>query len=216
MADEVIVPDPTPPADPPQDPPQDPPADPPADPKDPAATPPEEDNEEPEKYDTTPPAKKTEEKPPADDTELPEEDQKAIEKLVEKKYGKYFASIEQQAEFQHKARVESELSKILTDNPEYKPYEAKIRKFVTHENRAEFIKNGLPVKVVVNEAIAPYLQKIGAEKAKAADIKANTIKVNGEQKGNETKGKVDYASMTSEQIREMGEQVKAGRYTTQA
>lgn len=214
MPEEEVI-SPTPPADPPKDPPADPPGDgtPPSDPpKD------EDDGADPDKFDSPAAAPKKEEKPKVgedDEDDLDDADEKRIEKAVEKKYGSAFKELETIRENQHKDKVEADLAKILNANPEYKQYEARIRRFVNHDNRSGLIKQGLPVRTVVIEAIEPYLQKIGAEKAKAADEKANKERGGGDQKEAAPTGKVDYTTMSAKEIEEMGEQVKSGRYKPQ-
>lgn len=96
-----------------------------------------------------------------DDGEPDPEDVKVIEKVAKKIMAPYEAKAQAQ-------QIETDIQAELTTHPEYKPYEKQIRAFVTHENRIGFIKNGLPVSSVVLEAIAPYLQKIGAEKERLA------------------------------------------------
>lgn len=204
---------PTPPADPPQDPPADPPATPPADANSDEFV---DDNANPDKYsigdeESTPPAT-----PPAGDAnEVPEEDEVAIKKVVSKEMEGVTKQLNSVTDRLYRQSVETDLTKIMDQHPEYKPYEARIRRFVTHDNRFKLIKQGLPVNTVVIEAIAPYLQKIGAEKVKAADEKANKIKVNGQGQQPAAPGKPDYSKMTNQQITEMGEAVKSGRYQAQ-
>ena len=96
-----------------------------------------------------------------DDGEPDPDDVKVIEKVARK----IMAPAVAQAEAM---RIETELQAELGKHPEYKPYEKQIRTFVNHENRIGFIKNGLPVSSVVLEAIAPHLQKIGAQKERDA------------------------------------------------
>lgn len=109
--------------------------------------------------------------------------------------------------------VEAEIRAELELHPEYKKYEARIRRFVNHPNRAELIRQGLPVSTVALEAIAPYLQKIGAQKAKKADAEA-AVTANGgtSQRPTTTDKKLDVSKMTNKQIEELNEQVKSGRY----
>lgn len=109
-------------------------------------------------------------------------------------------------------RITNEVKSIIEEHPEYKPYAAKIQKWVTHPNRIDFIKKGFPVNSVVLEAIAPHLEKIGAEKARLADKKARES--GGD--GTSTKPKVattqtDFKSMSMKDISDMAERVKSGR-----
>lgn len=202
--------DQTPPADLPADPPADgdtpadgedstPPADsstPPADP-----TPPADDGAEPEGAVSTPPADDD-----TDDLTTPE-DKTEISKQVKKAIAPLEDTI-------FKGRIETELQGILAENPEYKPFEARIRRFVTHANRAPLIKQGLPVKTVVLEALAPHLQEIGAAKSKAADDKANLAKDGGSAARPSDAGNKlpDFSTMSPQEIEKIGEQVKSHTY----
>lgn len=141
-----------------------------------------------------------------EDEELDPEDKDAIGKAVKKAIAPLEDTI-------HSNKVETELNNIFTQNPEYKPYEARIRRFVTAPNRSIMIKQGLPVKTVVIEALAPVLEQLGATKRKAADDKANQARVDGGSERPAAGGKLpDFSKMTPDEIREVGEQVKSGRY----
>lgn len=114
-----------------------------------------------------------------------------------------------------KQTVDTKLNQILGQNPEFAPYKAKIEKWVNHPNRLTFIKQGLPLKAVVMEAIADDLQRIGAEKAKKADADANATKTGGTTPPVREAGAVDYNKMTPAQIERMAEDAKAGRFMPQ-
>lgn len=175
------------------------------------------DNADPDKYsigDDAPLDNKPPTDPPAEN-EVPDEDEAAIGKVVDKRLDGVTKQLNAVTDRMYRQSVETDLSKIMGQHPEYKPYEARIRRFVTHDNRFKLIKQGLPVNTVVIEAIAPYLQKIGAAKVKAADEKANKTKVNGQQQQATTPDKQDYSKMTNQQITEMSESVKSGRYKAQ-
>src|ERR1035437_6259475 len=109
-----------------------------------------------------------------DDEDLADEDKDLIGKAVKKAIAPLENTI-------YNNTVNTELNNILTQNPEYKPYEARIRRFVTAPNRKDLIKAGLPVRSVVIEAIAPFLQQIGAKMVKTADAKADLTKDTGSQ-----------------------------------
>lgn len=147
-----------------------------------------------------------------DDEDLPEEDKKMIDKHINKRISSFEEKQRQSEELLHKQQVQSELSDILSKNPEYKPYEARIRKWVEHPNRAGFIKSGLPVASVVSEAIAPYMMKIGAERERIAREKADKSKDGGNQQKPKSPDAPDYSSMSNEEISSMAEQIKSGRY----
>ena len=145
-----------------------------------------------------------------EDSEFDPYDPEKAKEFIKKQTEKANEPLKEQL-FQQK--VESKLSKILTDNPEYAPYEKRIRNFVNHPNRAKMIRQGLPVNTVVLEAVAPYLQKMGAKKAKIADAEADKTKSNGNNKpAVEPKGGNKYAGMSNDEISKMADQVKSGRY----
>lgn len=143
------------------------------------------------------------------DDEYDPYDPEKAKAFMQKQAEKAFEPIKEQM---FKQNVESTLSKILTDNPEYKPYEKRIRNFVNHENRIGMIRQGLPVKTVVFEALAPYLEKIGADKLRKANEEADRTKGGGNTPTpTENKGS-DFKSMSNKEIANLAEQVKSGRY----
>ncbi len=112
-----------------------------------------------------------------------------------------------------KQTVEHEIATIISKNPDYKPYEDRIRSFVNHPSRSGMIKNGLPIQTVALEAIAPYLERIGAEKARKADADAKaTADVGTSRRPTGASGGPDFKNMTPAQIQEVNELVKSGRY----
>lgn len=139
--------------------------------------------------------------------EISPTDEKFITKIVDKRLSPLANTLTS-------TRIETELQNIFANNPEYKTYEARIRRFVTHQNRIELIKQGLPVKTVVIEALEPYLQKIGAEKSRLADEKANRSRVEGGSSVPQEGTLPDVSKMSSMDIQQMAEQIKAGRYKT--
>lgn len=110
-------------------------------------------------------------------------------------------------------RINVELGQILSSNPEYKPYEQRIRRWVNHPNRRQFIESGLPLQSVVLEAVSPYLSQIAIDKAKQADQEAaSKTTQTSTVTPKAPSGQPDFKSMTSKEITEMGELVKSGRY----
>lgn len=60
-----------------------------------------------------------------------------------------------------------ELNNFLGENPHFKPYKAKIERFMKHETRRH-----LPVSTIAMEAVGPAeIMKIGARLARQADVK---------------------------------------------
>lgn len=148
-------------------------------------------------------------KPPDDQVDMldPVKAKEYIDKTVK-------GAVSTVSESVHKQQVEAEVAAVLAQNPEYKPYEDRIRTFVNHPNRAGLIKNGLPVATVALEAVAPFLQKIGAEKARKADEAAKATADAGitTRPSNAGGGKPDFKNMSAKEIEKINADVKAGRY----
>ncbi len=170
----------------------------------------EDDGAEPEGASVT---KKVDEKADSEnedeDEYLTQEDEDKIGKIVKKQLAPFTDTIVKQG-------IESELNNILIQNPEYKPYEARIRRFVSHQNRLPMIKQGLPVKSVVLEAVSPYLEKIAIARSKAADEKAAKTSSEGssERPSEKTSKFPDISKMNNKEIEQMSDLVKQGRYKT--
>ena len=69
---------------------------------------------------------------------------------------------------------EKELQTFLQANPDFKPFEAKIRRYSQHQNRA-----GVPIKAIAYEVAGDKLMALGAKRAKAADDKARQTQTGG-------------------------------------
>lgn len=108
--------------------------------------------------------------------------------------------------------ISSELSKYFTDNPEAKEYQSHVEKFVKHEQRLKFIKSGLPVSAVIAEALAPYMQKIGAIKAKRADEEANRTRDTNNNSRPSNAGEIDFSKMSNTEIKKLAQRVVNGQY----
>lgn len=93
------------------------------------------------------------------DDEIAPEDEQLVEKIVDKK-------LEPLLEERRKAEDDSAIKDYLAENPELKPFEAKVRRFMKHESRAH-----LPVGTIFLEAAgSDFFMKMGAKRAqKAAD-----------------------------------------------
>lgn len=193
-----------------------PPATPPADPPTPPATPP------------TPPATPPEDK--IDDTANPDVDKvdddkvddlktddldmldpknvgKVVDQRVEQRLGKI-------RETMAETRIAAELNNELATHPEYKPYEKRIRNWVNHPNRKFFIAKGFPVKSVILEAIAPYLERIGAEKLKVATDKAKKTTTDGQTTVPPATTKRDVSKMSNKEVDQLAQDVISGRVKT--
>jgi hypothetical protein len=100
------------------------------------------------------------------------DEEKIIERVIEKKYGSTFADLEAQKRSQ---TVEAELRSILGSNPELTKHENKIRAWANHPSRAN-----IPVRSVAAEVIGlDNLIKIGAKLGAAAASEAAQTKPTG-------------------------------------
>lgn len=154
------------------------------------------------------PAKKTDKQDEGedeDDAATFAEDRKNIVKVVREEMSQLTQDLQQQ-------KIDSQLAKILVEHPEYKPYEARIRRFVNHPNRIDHIRQGLPVSSVVIEAISPVLEQIGASKKKLADEKARMTGTGGQAAATEEKNAIDWSKIPSNEMTKIAEQVKSGQY----
>lgn len=165
-----------------------------------------------EEKDPEPEVTKSEEKKDGDyvipeDLDLldPKNMREAVAKSVEARISNIQGDMQNQ-------RITNEVKSIIEAHPEYKPFAEKIQKWVTHPNRIDFIKRGFPVNSVVLEAIAPHLEKIGAEKARLADEKARRSGGDGRTvPAKATNTNTDFKSMSAKDITDMAERVKSGR-----
>jgi hypothetical protein len=102
-----------------------------------------------------------------DDEEVAPEDEALINKVV----SKTFAPIIDKT---LAAEDEQEIQSFLKDNPDFKPFEAKARRYMQHPSRRQ-----LPVKSIFYEVAGDKLLKIGADRGKAADEKAKNTQTGG-------------------------------------
>lgn len=122
-----------------------------------------------------------------DDTDDEDNSGDDDESEVAKEVAKQLAPFKKQAQEQE---VDAEIATFLDKNPDFKPYAGKVRKWAMHPNRS-----GVPVKSIFYEVAGDKLMKIGADRAKAADKKANKTKGSGGQNGGNDKGSTSYKDM---------------------
>lgn len=97
---------------------------------------------------------------------------------------------------------ETEIQEFISKNPDFKPYEARARKFMQHPSRRQ-----LPVKSIFYEVAGDDLLKIGAKRAAEADDKAK----NGQSGGGSGRGgdaKPNAWAMSDKDFQTMQEQVR--------
>ena len=123
-----------------------------------------------------------------DDEDIADADKTLVKKVVQKEFGHYFSELEEQ-------KLDAEISKFVSDNEIFKPYEAKIRKFASHPTRRQ-----IPLKAIAYEVAGDDLLRKGAEMSKAADAKASAKATpNGGNRGS-AQAKKDWGSMTNEEF----------------
>lgn len=133
-----------------------------------------------------------------DDDEIAPEDEELITKVVAKK----FAPIIDKS---LAADDEQEIQDFLKTNPDFKPFEAKVRRFMQHPSR-----RALPIKSIFYEVAGDKLLKIGAERAKQADKKAKDSQTGG---GSNRGGEADQNvwDLTPEQFAQKQEKIRRGQ-----
>lgn len=135
-----------------------------------------------------------------DEDDISPEDEKLVDKVVDKKYGKHFAAIELQ-------QLNTEIKDFLNNDSlgkHFKDFEDKIRKYAQHPSRAH-----LPIRSIAFEVAGDKLLKIGAEMAKAAAEEADQSKTGGGT-ARKPEGKIDYEKMGPKEFEELKEKVKSG------
>jgi hypothetical protein len=116
------------------------------------------------------------------DEELSDEDAAAIDKRIDKAIAPFRKAAAEQ-------EVETEIANFLQENPDFKPFEAKVKRWANHPNR-----EGVPVESIFYEVAGPKLMQMGAKRAQAAAKKANKTKGSGGDSGGD-KGSKSYADM---------------------
>ena len=134
-----------------------------------------------------------------------------IKNYVDKKIKEGTAEVNEKL---FKQTVESKIDKLIANNPDYKPFEKEIKKWVFHENRMVLIKRGMPVATAALEVMAPRLQRLGAKKEREANKEAKDTQGKGSSTpANAGKGSTpDFSKMSPDEITKIAEQVKNGTY----
>ncbi len=101
------------------------------------------------------------------DDEVAPEDEALINKVVAKKFAPIF-------EKTLEAEDNKEIQDFVNENPDFKKYESKVRRFMQHPSRRQ-----LPIKSIFYEVAGDELLRIGAERSKAADDKAKNSQTGG-------------------------------------
>jgi hypothetical protein len=132
-----------------------------------------------------------------EDEEIDPDDKKKITKVV----AEQFAPIIDRTQA---AEDEREISDFLTKNPDFKPFEKKVRRFITDESRRH-----LPVESIFYEVAGPHLLKMGAErKIKADEAAKHTTTGGGSSRG--AIGEKSISAMTKDEFEAEQEKVRRG------
>jgi len=102
-----------------------------------------------------------------EDDEISQEDEDLITKVVAKKFAPILDKSLQ-------AEDEQEIQGFLKDNPDFKPFEVKARRFMQHPSRRQ-----LPIKSIFYEVAGDQLLKIGADRKTKADEDAKHTQTGG-------------------------------------
>lgn len=102
-----------------------------------------------------------------EDEEVAPEDEALIGKVVAKKFAPFLDKAQSTED-------DREISEFVAKNPEFKPFEAKVRRYIAHPSRRQ-----LPVESVFYEVAGRGLLKIGADRQKKADEDAKQTQTGG-------------------------------------
>lgn len=84
---------------------------------------------------------------------------------------------------EEETRVDADISAFIATNPDLKPYAAKARKYALHPNRRD-----IPIKAIFYEVAGDDLLKIGAKRAKKADVEGKKSRTGGDSGGRGDEG----------------------------
>jgi hypothetical protein len=102
-----------------------------------------------------------------DDDDFETEEDEKIHKIVEKTVSPLVQKAQQEED-------NREIADFLSENPDLKPYETKVRKFMQHESR-----KALPISSIFFEVAGNDLLKIGAARERKAAEKAKQTQAGG-------------------------------------
>ena len=130
-----------------------------------------------------------------DDDDIAPEDEAMVDKVIRKRYGSKFDQLDEKAD-------EGEVKDFVADNPQFKPYQKKILRFLKDPSRSH-----LPVKTIAYEVAGDDLMKLGAKKGKQADIQSRK-RAGGGHSTSKTSGGKSTADMSDEEFDAEVERVK--------
>jgi hypothetical protein len=133
-----------------------------------------------------------------DDSEIAPEDEALITKVVAKR----FAPIIDKSLADDDNR---EVSTFLEENPDFKPFEAKARRFMQHPSR-----RSLPIKSIFYEVAGDALIRIGAERQRVADLRAKESQTGGGS-GRSGEGARSAFDLSSDEFEAKQEEIRRSR-----
>jgi len=132
------------------------------------------------------------------DNEVAPEDEALINKVVSKN----FAPIIEKTQ---SAEDDRDVKDFLAENPDFKPFEAKVRRYIKHPSRSH-----LPVKAIFYEVAGDKLMKIGADRKGKADEEAKTSQTGGGSNRAGGEGGKNINDMTKEEFEAEQNRVRQG------
>lgn len=129
------------------------------------------------------------------DSEIAPEDEELISKVVAKRFAPILSKTMADED-------NAEIAGFIAENPDFKPYEAKIRKFMSHDSRRH-----LPVSTIAYEVAGKDLMKLGAERSRKADEEASHTQTGGGAARGGT-GEKKVWDMSKEEFAEYKEKVR--------
>lgn len=146
--------------------------------------------------------KSNDDKPEADDdSDYDDIDPKDLE-IIDKKVDERLRPITERIEQEEDDR---EINNFLKDNPEFKKFEGKVRKYASHESR----KN-IPIDELFYSVAGKSLLTMGAKRARKSDAEAGQNKTGGTSTRNAPSGK-SVQDMSSKEFEEYQNQIRTRR-----
>lgn len=132
-----------------------------------------------------------------DEDGLAPDDAAAIDRHLERKL-KPILEREEQSE------VETQIAAFTSQNPDFKPFAAKVQKWALHE-----AWKNVPIKQIFYAAAGDKLMQLGAKRGKAADVKAKKGRTGGS--GGDEGGSKSWKDAPLEDVGKEIERVKLGQ-----
>lgn len=136
----------------------------------------------------------------ADDDGVAPEDKELVSKIVDERLAPL-------VEERRKAEDDAEVREYLSANPEFAPFEAKVRRFMQHPTRKD-----VPASTIFLEVAGPdFLMQLGAEKARKAAEEAKKGGTGGSGSARDVSGgSKPVIEMTDDEFRAVQDKVRRG------